>query len=54
MPKPALSSMNGSERRKRQLDSLRTLSLILVALPLPCDTASAWETAESERIARWR
>jgi hypothetical protein len=32
--------MNGSERRKRQLDSLRTLSPVLVALPVPCDTAS--------------
>ncbi len=40
MLKPALSSMNGSERRKRQLDSLRTLSPILVALPVACDTAS--------------
>lgn len=39
-PEPALSSMNGSERRKRELDSLRTLSPILVALPVPCDTAS--------------
>jgi hypothetical protein len=26
-PEPALSSMNGSERRKRQLDSLRTFLL---------------------------
>jgi hypothetical protein len=39
-PEPALSSMNGSERRKRQLDSVRTLSPILVALPVTCDTAS--------------
>jgi len=46
--------MNGSERRKRQLDSLRTLSPILVALPVPCDTASAWETAGPGQIARWR
>jgi hypothetical protein len=39
-PEPALSSMNGSERRNQQLDSVRTLSPILVALPVPCDTAS--------------
>jgi len=40
MLKPALSSANGHQRRKRQLDSLRTFSPILVSLPVTCDTAS--------------
>jgi hypothetical protein len=38
-PEPPLSSMNGRERRKRQLDSLRTFWPILVALSVPGDTA---------------
>src|SRR6266511_1557066 len=39
-PEPALSSINGRERRSRQLDSIRTFWPILVALPVACDTPS--------------
>jgi hypothetical protein len=55
--KPALSSINGRERRNRQLDSLRTFSPILVALPvrraLPVGELPMSPRSDAHRCSWW-